>query len=136
MEERKSLVILRYFHPWPDLSAQYIPGICLYVEEFYVPNFISFHKPTHCSFSSCHHPCPKSKLSASLFLAPHIQCPAKSYQFYLNSLSHLFLLTGIISVASQLPWPLLTPAYLYPMLDSSYWNSSDYGPMYVFYLPC
>lgn len=57
--ERKSLVILRYFHPWPDLSAQYILGICLYVEEFYVPNFISFHKPTPLFFQFMSSPMPQ-----------------------------------------------------------------------------
>lgn len=80
VEERKSLVILRYFHPWPDLSAQYIPGICLYVRilcakfHFFSQTYsivLSVHVITHAPSLSC--------------LLPFFLLPTSSVQLSLTS---------------------------------------------------
>lgn len=75
---RKSLLILKYFHPCSGQWAvsfrlpSMFRALCVSAQESHVPSFISFHKPL---FSVCHHPCHKSKSSessASRFLTPHL----------------------------------------------------------------
>lgn len=65
-------------------------ALCFYADEFYVPIFI-FSPQTYSIVLSVHviTRVPSLQSSASLFLIPHIHSPAKSCQFYLNSLSYL-----------------------------------------------
>ena len=137
-KSEKSLVILKYFHPWSGqlpVSFWLCPvswAFCVYPQELYVPSFISYHKSTLFCLSSPM--LPVTVTLATCFLTPYLLSAANSCQFYLNSLSH---------PSSSLPFSGLSTFFtsyfqstFYTILDSSYWNLAlTMYPMYVFCLP-
>lgn len=85
---RREEVTSHFFLAVPSISQ----ALCFYADEFYVPIFIFFPQTYSIVLSVPVIPrAPSLKLSASLFLIPHIHSPAKSCQFYLNGLSSLLL---------------------------------------------
>lgn len=118
--------VIGHFFLHPAYPRHFVPM----QENFMCQLWFLFTNWTHCSLSSCRHPCHMSASSAAFFLTQ-----AKSCHCYLKSFTsppHSDNLSGLLaSFTCSDP-----PPTLYTILGSSYWNIAlTMYPMYVFYLP-